>query len=570
MSSVNRKEYETATVLDQNFLNRSHDNLVNQLELIAEIETPLAAPDDIIYASDRNKYVGDKFYEALLEFPVIRRTVGDWLSAALEFSSVRLVISNADGRFNAIMPGGADYDSFVNRNVEIKMGLRDVSSTFVSIFRGKITEVAGFSRSIKSFQLFIRNDFDKVNTPFPRTTLETTTFPDLEAELIGTVLPVVYGDWSDVTNPPPIPAWPVNGADSGVQAGTANVEVRFSENVNTQFDPTSGSPTDVVYYQRGSQAIQSIAPVQLVNVNANKNGFEIDQTTGSYNFMEGDTYLVTCKGQGFTSGKNENIIEIAKDVLIRYGGLSASDFDSNWDTIRDKSTPTVSAISTFKSRLWIQEQQPAIVVALSLLEQVRVEAFVSRDLKFKLLPLHFDEYDASPSFTVRNWDIERNTFRPRLDKRNHFNKARGIYNFLPSINDNLNSTSFFRNQNAIDQIDGKILQKIIVFPNLKEASVVSNQVKEILKLSSAGFEFIDMTLTWRSILKDIGDFVAVDVQIGAAVFNDVPCLIRTLGYDAKGLRVPVTVWSFLNVPFDGHSGTGGGIVGGSTATILEG
>jgi len=44
--------------------------------MIVEIETPIGT----IYASDRNKYAGSTFYEALLNFPIIRRTVGEWLS----------------------------------------------------------------------------------------------------------------------------------------------------------------------------------------------------------------------------------------------------------------------------------------------------------------------------------------------------------------------------------------------------------------------------------------------------------------------------------------------------------
>ena len=40
MSSSDRRQYLTSTVLDQDFLDASHDNLENQLELIVDIETP--------------------------------------------------------------------------------------------------------------------------------------------------------------------------------------------------------------------------------------------------------------------------------------------------------------------------------------------------------------------------------------------------------------------------------------------------------------------------------------------------------------------------------------------------
>ena len=62
MSGSDRQLFKTATVLDQQFLNDSHDNLSCQLETIVDIEAP---DGSIIHASDRNKYVGSVFYEAL-------------------------------------------------------------------------------------------------------------------------------------------------------------------------------------------------------------------------------------------------------------------------------------------------------------------------------------------------------------------------------------------------------------------------------------------------------------------------------------------------------------------------
>ena len=67
MATADRKPYETATVLDQDFLDDCHDNLTNQLEVIVDIDTPTGT----IYLSDRNKYVGSTFYEARLKFPII-------------------------------------------------------------------------------------------------------------------------------------------------------------------------------------------------------------------------------------------------------------------------------------------------------------------------------------------------------------------------------------------------------------------------------------------------------------------------------------------------------------------
>ena len=63
MSGKDRRRYLTETVLDQEFLDWSQDNLENRLEMIVDIDSP----SGMIHASDRNKYVGDTFYEALKE-----------------------------------------------------------------------------------------------------------------------------------------------------------------------------------------------------------------------------------------------------------------------------------------------------------------------------------------------------------------------------------------------------------------------------------------------------------------------------------------------------------------------
>ena len=103
MSSANRKPYLTATTISQALLNAANDNLSNQIELIVDI----TAPDgSIIRASDRNKYVGEHFYEALTTFPDVTKTIGEFLGQGLVFSEMTFELSNADGRFNKYLLGG--------------------------------------------------------------------------------------------------------------------------------------------------------------------------------------------------------------------------------------------------------------------------------------------------------------------------------------------------------------------------------------------------------------------------------------------------------------------------------
>ena len=70
-------------------------------------------------------------------------------------------------------------------------------------------------------------------------------------------------------------------------------------------------------------------------------------------------------------------------------------------------------------------------------------------------------------------------------------------------------------------------------------------------------------------MNPFGDFVSVNVTMGATVLENVPAMVRDIGYDPAGLRIPVRVWSLQMVPFPGYSPGYAGIVGGSTATITE-
>ena len=160
MGSKDRRPYLSATTITQDLLDESQDNLLNGLEAIVEIEAP---DGEIIKASDRNKYVGGDFYEALTNFPQIARSVGDWLGGSLVFSEIDLEISNVDGRFNHYLPAGGDFSNWVGRSVELKIGLGENASTYISVFKGSISPEGGFSRTVKSLKIRARNDLEKVN-----------------------------------------------------------------------------------------------------------------------------------------------------------------------------------------------------------------------------------------------------------------------------------------------------------------------------------------------------------------------------------------------------------------------
>lgn len=575
MSTFNRKEYLTATVLDQGLLDRCQDNLEQKLELVVDVETT----GDTIRASDRNKYVDGIFYEALTEFPVVTRSIGEWLEPTIEFSTLTVSISNVDGRYNSLIAAGADFGGWIGKKVEVRLGLRDVGSTYTAIYSGHVTDVGGFQRDRTKITLISRDDFDRVNVNVPRAVLTKTEFPDIDDNLIGTVVPILYGDWTtglenQNVNGASIPAasipvFPINGGDAGVLAGTTSLRCVVSSNDNTLLDTYNVyiKKNDIYYsFDVGDISIFG-AGNRVIDIKQNGNGGTSLPEGAFYQYAAGDLIYVRAKGKDLGT-YDDNLVAQARDILITYGGVTAGEIDSNWNTYRDKASPTQSNIAGFKSRVWLQEPQPTVQYVLSMLEQVRLEAFISREQKFKLSSLHFEDFQASPSHVVRNWDVEDATFSPRLDDKNVWNRAKAAYSFNPATNENSFETAVYRNSAAIAQI-GKEISKKVVFPNLYEVSTVSLQLIEMIKLASGYSEFIEITLTPRAVLRDIGDFVLINVNMGSVIFENVPAMIRDISYDPNGLRIPVRLWSFQMITFPGYSPGYSGMVGGSTATITQ-
>ena len=647
MSSKDRKPYLSAATLTQDLLDACQDNLECRLEMIVDIEAP---DGDTIHASDRNKYVGGTFYEALLNFPVIGRTVGEWLSNELQFSTLTLELSNVDGRFNRYLPGGDDYGNWIGKTVTVRLGLAEVSSTYTTIFNGKVTDVGGVKRSVKAITVIARDDYDRVNKSFPTTTLRESNYPKIEPKLIGKPIPVIYGDWTTATDPEPaaVPAYVVNSNDPMVTFKekqitdvTAPTSVAIFTCADHDFDtndpvelktggtlpaPFAVTTTYYIVVVGNDQFALAATPGggAIVTTGAGTGEHSVLAATGAtrrsvqcvvsshhlseyaatylkrrdayylvasgvttgtgfmtltiaqggtwvdggpFEYESGDEFFVTVKGKSL-DGYRDNLIEQAKDILITYGGLSAGDFDANWATYRDKASPAQSSISTIKSRAWIGETQQALSYALSMLEQVRLEAFISRDLKVKINSLHFEDWTPAPSFKIKNWDVVVDSFQVTIDDRNNFNAAQGAFNFLPVINENAYATAIYQNANAVTQV-GKRIAKKLVFPNLYVKSDVVAQVSEILRLASASIESVSVQLTWRSLLRDIGDFVLIDVQVGSTIFPNVPGMIRDIGYDPVGLKIVAKLWSFAMAPFPGYTPGFAGTVGGYSATIIE-
>lgn len=528
--------------------------------------------------SDRNKYVGPKFYEARVNFPTISRTLGELLSPSLEFSSLTIEVNNSDGKYNYLMPGGPDYGAWPGSRVIVKLGLRDVEATYRTIFSGTVTHEGGFQRSLKSFTLVARNDFDKLNSAtFPVTFFNQDVYPELESERVNFPIPIIYGDWTvniekDLAS---IPAYPVNSANIAVTGDESthseNVKLVISDNDLLFFD------TAQVFVKRSDKFI-AFDPADIVNVGPGNKSFEIRQanTVPSavtsfddeiFKYKKGDEFFVKVKGKNLGT-LSDNPVAQARDIFQTYGNIPPSQFDANWASYSAKGSPPQSAIASFKSRCWIQQDGSVLEYGLQLLEQFRLEAFISNQGFLKLRSLHFEDFIPDSDFTVMNWDMEEATLKPQMDVRNNFNRVQGVFNFLPNRGENYQATKILKNQIAIDAI-GTQISKRVLYPNIYDEVTATHQLRETLRLVSCYPETIEMTLTWRALLLDLGEFIKLNVDIGSSRYDGTPLLIRDIGYDPDGLKIPVKGLSLQMVPFPGWNPGYTGITGGYAAIIIE-
>lgn len=572
MSSVDRRPYLSASVLNQALLDACADNFETKLEMIVDIERP---DGGYIRASDRNKYVGGIFYEALLVFPVTSRTVGEWLSPTLQFSSVELELSNADGRFNDLLPGGSHYDAFIGRQITVSIGLAESSPTYSPIFSGTVTAIGGVSRGRYSITFIARDRYEKLNTSFPKIALTRDAYPLLEEGNIGRILPVIYGDWTVALEPDlaSVPAICVNGGATAVNGGTedapdstrSNIKFVISENSLTYFDVNN------VYVLR-SDVYYRVDTADVTALTGDNRTFEIIQNSGhtvildeNLLYSQGDAFFVRVKGKDLGAYSNNPVAQ-AKDILLTQAGANTLEFESNWDYFRDKSSPPESAIALIPSRICCIEERSSLEYALSLLEQIRLEAFIDKNLKIKINSLHFEDFPVAPTFQAKNWDIIEDSLEVMIDDQHNFNRAQGTYDYRPNRNEESRSTRFVRNNAAIAQV-GQEISKRLVYPNLYVQSDVENQIKETIKISSSLFETVNCSMTWRALLLDVGDFITLQLQIGSIVYTDIPAMIRTKGQDAEGIKIPMTLWSFQLLPYPGFEPGYNGTVGGYSAVI---
>ncbi len=536
---IRLRNYQAATEITQEFLDATLAGGENQLEATCTI----TKDSNIIRVSNIPKYVGNDFYEGRAKLPQIKRTLGDFLSSSIQFSDATIEINNVDGIYNEYFLGGDNFITFVGATIVFQFGLRDVESSYQTMFTGYIKDELGIKKDKDKITFSARDSFEFYNRPFNLPAIDSTTFPTAPADIIGKTIPYAMGDWTIGYNTATGPSVNVSIAavDVGIQTyvpastGFYGGLIGYNVGAGTFIFATGNYTPDTIQdvaIKRGDVLLRTnftAAPVSSggywsVDILGYKKSS--DGTSASYTYIAGDIAIISVKIP-YAVSKYNNILEQAQRILIDVAGATVASFHSNWSTYIAKSTPAQSSISTIKSRVWIGDGTTNILeYVLGMLEQVRLELFIDRDLLFKINPLHFEDWEAVASMrNVQQIEVIERSINTELDDKNFFNGAKAEFAFFPITDKTALETSKKKNATSVT-LSGKLIEKVIVFPNLYVLADVNYQLIEILRFYSQIIEYVNVQTAWTGILDDLGDFLNFNFDLGAISYSGNPCMIR--------------------------------------------
>ncbi len=565
-----RNVYLEATTLNQTMLDESFRGGENQIECVGVLTKTVGVTTYTLRFADRPKYVGNDFYEGRARFPIVKRTLGELQSPSLQFSQLEVQLANMDGFYNVYLDSGASYFSFIGASLEIKLGLRDVSGSFVTIFEGVIPEEDGFSVSRELLTVRANDSFTNLNKKSPLPYINATDFPSAPEDSIGKIIPMVLGDWEAGYNVT---------ADAAVyqvqeSAVTKNVRVDTPNGLyggtigyyvgggNFVFSIGSYTPDTIsdVHIKRGNYLLkanfnatpQNTAGYWSVDVTSLVESDNVGAIT--YVYQNGDVALIKVKVP-YAVGDYSNPIELAEQILFTLGDLSSGDLDStSWTALKTKSTPAQSDFTTLNARLWIADQTDTVLgLVLSLLEQFRVEMFVDANGKLKLSTLHPEDFpDPDDCDRIEQIELDEESVKIKADERTFLNQAYINYAFTPATKKTELTTVQKKNQNSIDK-SGKVVAKIIDCPWIYVESDAVYQLIEFVRLYSAGLKYIECTTAWVHILRDLGNFVSFNYSIGSLDYDNKPMQIRDVGIDPSNGSVQFRLLSFANFGYANYA-----------------
>ena len=531
-NDIRVKIYENASSITQDFLDKTFSYGETKLQAVCEITNG----SNIIKVSSIPKYVGDDFYEGRAVLPAIKKTLGSFLNPVFQFEDTNISVSNVDGELNKYFINGDSYNTFIGSQIVFKLGISDISSSYIEIFKGDIKNQNGIEQSKDIIQFNAQNILTNYNRTLSLPQITSAVFPSAPSNNIGKKIPVVIGDWTVGCNVVLTGSTKVNvsGTDYDAETYTTNnfyggiigyyIGGGYFVFATGNYTPSTISNT---WLKRGDKllAVNFNSTAQVVGGYYTCLISSIKKSGGgtiAYSYEQGDELIISV-----SIGSDDNLVSQAKKLMTDILGLSLTSFDSSWVTLSSKATPSQSAITTIKSRVWYgDDSTPLIEYINSMLTQVRLKLFVDKNGLFKLFSLHFEDWPTTSSVRkIDKFQVIEQSLKVNLDEQNFICGANANYSFTPTSNATMLTTILKTNNTAKTAIGGSNILKTIDFPNLYVQSDVDNQITEIVRLFSFPLEYLTISTAWTGLLDDIGDFLNIDIQLNGINYQNVPCII---------------------------------------------
>lgn len=543
-NDIRQKIYTSATTINQDFLDKTFGYGETKLQAVCEITNG----SNVIKVSSIPKYVGDVYYEGRASLPVIRKTIGQFLTTTFQFDDTNIQLSNVDGALNKYFINGENYNTFIGSQMIFKLGVDDIESSYINVFTGEIKNESGLASSTQTVEFNAQNILTNYNRTIDLPEIKSSVFPSAPTDVLGTKIPVVIGDWTIGCNVILTGSYKVNssGVDYDAETYTTNnfyggVLGYYIGGANFVFATGNYTPSTIsnAWLKRGDKLLalnfnstpQVVGGYYVCNItNIKKSG----GGTITYVYEQGDQLVISVN-----VGSNDNIVNQAKSLLQDILGISSSLFDSSWTILSAKASPSQSSISTIKSRVWIGENSGTILEYVnSMLTQVRLKFFINSNGLFELLSLHFEDWQTPSSLRkIDKFQVIEDSIKITSDDQNYICGASGNYSFTPVSSSTMLKSPLLINQTSKNAIGGTNVLKTIDFPNLYIASDVANQLTEYIRLFSFPLEYVTLSTAWTGLLDDIGDFINIDIQIGSINYINVPCIIMDKSIDLQTFKI---------------------------------
>lgn len=578
------RAYAAATAITQDFLDDTFRGGESQLEAVAELQKGSL----LLRTSDRPKFVGSDFYEGRAVFPKVIRTMGELLAPEIKFAEAKIDLSNVDGFYNEYLAGGASFTSFIDAELRLKFGIRDVASSYLTLFTGYVKEDQGLVRGKDALTFLARDRFERLNQKPGLPVIDQDQFINAPNSSVGKAVPYVIGDWTlgwafdagadtDVggtlmkTKVPNQNYGGITGTVVGVTGSAASFVVCVGNGSNAARVPEAFSEVlirrgDVFYVAAFTAAPQTVSGYYTVDVTGLRRAS--DNASVPYVWQDGDVAVIRTRVP-YASSQYDNIVEQAKDILSLFLGVGSSDLDTaSWSFFSAKTTPAQSAIASIKARAWIGDEESTILeYVLSMFEQVRLEMFINAAGKLALKSLHFEDWPTPAASTrIDQYAIAEDTVSIEADERTFLNVAQGNYAFTPVLGKTARATGKWQNANSRTKT-GKTIARAIDFPNLCVQADVERQVVEFVRLYSSGLEYVSVETTWTMLLRDLGEFVALDFTQSGLKFALSPAQIRDLEVDFATGAVRFRLLSLQNFKFPNYTPPSTGLLSGFDQAI---